>query len=129
MKIYKKEIIVFLTFLTMIFILSSTAYSLQVEDIFWVENTTKKGNEYNVTGAISLRWDLPQAYESFTIYDINGNVLVHKDAMNPINYIGEELYVHHYVLTLNDTNTEPYSIDVQLANQKDISILNDTIRY
>lgn len=49
--------------------------------------------------------------------------------MNPLNYIGEELYVHNYEFTLNDSDSEPYSIEVQLANQNDICVLNDTIRY
>ena len=39
----------------------STVSGFQVDDIFWVENTTNEGNEYNVTCAISLRWDIPQA--------------------------------------------------------------------
>ena len=107
----------------------STVSSFQVDDIFWVENTTHEGNEYNVTCAISLQWDLPLAYESFTVYDIDGKVLAHKEAMNPLNYIGEELYVHNYEFTLNDSDSEPYSIEVQLANQNDICVLNDTIRY
>lgn len=47
--------------------------------------------------------------------------------MVPLNYIGEELYVHNYDFTLNGSDSEPYSIEVQLANQNDICVLNDTL--